>query len=140
MLETQENQEGEDTTEEIIEEAPAKTIKELAEAVNADASFIHGDNENFYLAFKAYHNDRDYEEAIQKFQAAIEYERAHPRHSGTYDVDVIAKSRYWTGESYIKIKAFDKAIEELESLASDFMTHYLGLAAQRRIEALKSSH
>ncbi len=92
MLETQENQEGEDTTEEIIEEAPAEPIKEWAEAVDDDASFGHGDNENFYLAFKVDHDDRAYEGASPKFQAVIEY-------------------------------------EELESLANDFMAHYLGLAA-----------
>ena len=137
MVETLENQEDEDTIEEIIEEAVEETIEESAEAVDNDLALGHGDNENFYLAYQAYHDERDYEEAIQKFQAAIEYERAHPGPLGKYDVDVIAKSNYWMGESYVKIEAFDKAIEVLEALVSNFGVHYLGLAAQRRIEALK---
>ena len=135
-----EDQEVEGTTLPIIEEVPRKTIKELAQEARDDAAFAQGDNQSFYLASKAYHDDRDYEESIQKFQAAIEYTEAQSDSLDENDVDVIVKSMYWTAESYVEIEASDKAIEVFEALVNNFSVHYLGLAARRRIETLKASH
>lgn len=140
MIEMEENQEEvEHIPRPIIQAVPEKTVKELAQEARDDAAFTHGDNESFYLASKAYHDDRDYEASIQKFQAAIEYTEAQSDSLDENDVDIIAKSMYWTAESYVKIEASDKAIEVFEALVNNFSNHYLGLAAQRRIDALKES-
>ena len=36
--------------------------------------FLRGRNQSFYLGFKAYHDDYDFEQAIENFQVAIEHE------------------------------------------------------------------
>ena len=120
----------------------------LIKSFGVDLEFLRSDNMNFYRANKAYYEDTNYAKAIEEFQASIEYERSHPSNfldsvkDSTNQTrtkrpnDVIAKSMYWIGESYIKLNQIDQALEMLEQLSRNFSHHYLGLAAQRRSAAL----
>ena len=108
-----------------------------------------GDNLSLYLGFKAYYESSDYQEAIDSFQAAIEYQSSlivkeeiqeDPEEiNDGYDLntDIIAKSAYWMGESYIKLGQADQAIEAFKKIIEDCRMHYLSIAAERRIDQLK---
>jgi hypothetical protein len=56
----------------IFQEAPDETTDEFElsplEAVENRLMFLRDSNQNFYLAFKAYHDDYEYEQAIEDFQ------------------------------------------------------------------------
>ena len=133
-----EQEEGEETVEEVDSSS-------LLASFAADLEFLHGDNMSFYQANKAYYEDQNYEEAIVEFQAAIEYEKAHPSdHPDSEDQaesmssdEVIAKSMYWIGESYIKLNQKDQAVKTFRQLTDRYRLHYLAPAAQRRIASLK---
>ena len=133
----QDEQEGEETVE-------AAEGSSLLASFGADLEFLHGDNMSFYQANKAYYEDQNYEEAIAEFQAAIEYEKAHPSDSPDSEDqaepmssdEVIAKSMYWIGESYIKLNQIDEAIETFQQLTNRYKQHYLTPAARRRIASL----
>ena len=91
----------------------------------------------------------NYSEAINNFQAAVEYqsslivEEEIPEDPDEIDdgydlnTDIIAKSTYWMGESYIKLGQFDQAIESFKQIIEDCRMHYLSTAAERRIDQLK---
>ena len=95
------------------------------------------------------YENSDYSEAINSFQAAIEYqsslivEEEIPEDPDEIDdgydlnTDIIAKSTYWMGESYIKLGQFDQAIESFRKIIEDCRMHYLSTAAERRIDQLK---
>ena len=139
-----------EVTPDIIEEMEEDSSSLLA-ALGADLEFLHGDNMSFYQANKAYYEDRNYEEAIAEFQAAIEYEKSHS--SDPPDVvesedseeptdprppnDILVKSIYWMGEAYLKLNQIDQAVETFGQLSDHYGLHYLAPAAQRRIASLK---
>ena len=133
-----EQEEGEETVEEVESSS-------LLASFAADLEFLHGDNMSFYQANKAYYEDQNYEEAIAEFQAAIEYEKAHPsdypdsedQAESMSSDEVIAKSMYWIGESYIKLNQKDQAVKTFRQLTDRYSLHYLAPAAQRRIASLK---
>ncbi len=121
------------------------------EAVEDRLMYLRDSNQSFYLAFKAYHDDYDYEQAIEDFQAAIEHETAATEDSPVQaDEDeeqqpeepssVIVRSMYWQAESYVKIGKIDIAIEVFTALSSQYQMHHLGIAAERRVEVLKEYH
>ena len=133
-----EQEEGEETVEEVESSS-------LLASFAADLEFLHGDNMSFYQANKAYYEDQNYEEAIAEFQAAIEYEKAHPsdypdsedQAESMSSDEVIAKSMYWIGESYIKLNQKDQAVKTFRQLTDRYSLHYLAPAAQRRIASLR---
>ena len=134
-----EQEEGEETVEE------AEDSSSLLASFAADLEFLHGDNMSFYQANKAYYEDQNYEEAIAEFQAAIEYEKAHlsdypdseDQAESMSSDEVIAKSMYWIGESYIKLNQKDQAVKTFRQLTDRYSLHYLAPAAQRRIASLR---
>ena len=119
--------------------------------LEADLEFLHGDNMSFYQANKAYYEDRNYEEAVTEFQAAIEYEKSQS--SDSPDVgksedlnklvdpaspnDVLCKSLYWMAEAYLKLDQIDEAVKAFGQLSDHYNLHYLAPAAQRRIATLR---
>lgn len=145
MAETQENQELEDIQPEEADEVDE--VDDVLEEIGDTLAFLrdNSDDLNLYMAFKAYHDDRDYEDAIEKFQSAIEYEKEHgePLEAGADGEErpneALVKSFYWMAESHLKIQQPDKATEIFETVASDFGNHYLGQAAQRRADKLKTN-
>lgn len=137
-----------EATEDIIEEVEEDHSSLLAALGGADLEFLHGDNMSFYQANKAYYEDRNYEEAITEFQAAIEYEKSQPSDPPDSEDsedpaepkpsnEIIAKSMYWIGEAYIKLNQIDQAVEAFGQLSKRFGQHYLVPAAQRRIASLE---
>ena len=140
-----ENETG-DSPEDVGEE----DTTESPEADDANEFEIpEGDNLSLYLGFKAYYENSDYSEAINNFQAAVEYQSSliveeeiledPDEIDDGYDLntDIIAKSTYWMGESYIKLGQFDQAIESFKKIIEDCRMHYLSTAAERRIDQLK---
>ena len=133
-----------EATPDIIEEMEEDSSSLLA-ALGADLEFLHGDNMSFYQANKAYYEDRNYEEAITEFQAAIEYEKSQS--PDLLDVeepaepkppnDILVKAIYWMGEAYLKLNQIDQAVETFGQLSDHYGLHYLAPAAQRRIASLK---
>ena len=102
----------------------------------------NSDNLNLYEAFQAYHEHRNFEDAIKKFRAAAAYERRHGASSEAGSDEnpnaTLVKCLYWLAESHNKLEQRNKAIKAFETLAKDFDSHYLGMAAQRRAETLKA--
>ena len=116
------------------------------EEVRDNLEFLqdNSNNLNLYLAFKAYHEDRNFEDAIKNFQAAIAYEKKHAKPAKTDENGeevpnaTLVKCRYWLAESQNKIGQHKKAIRTFQSIVKDFDNHYLATAAQRRVETLKA--
>ena len=138
--------EAEDLTEDIEGEV---TTEDLEVEGVGEFEIPEGDNLSLYLGFKAYHENSDYPEAVNSFQAAIEYQSSliveeeipeDPEEiNDGYDLntDIIAKSAYWMGESYVKLGQIDQAIESFRKIIEDCRMHYLSTAAERRIDQLK---
>ena len=138
--------EAEDLTEDIGEEV---TTEDLEVGGAGEFEIPEGDNLSLYLGFKAYHENSDYPEAVNSFQTAIEYQSSliveeeipeDPEEiNDGYDLntDIIAKSAYWMGESYVKLGQIDQAIESFKKIIEDCRMHYLSSAAERRIDQLK---
>lgn len=138
--------EAEDLTEDIEGEV---TTEDLEVEGVGEFEIPEGDNLSLYLGFKAYHENSDYPEAVNSFQAAIEYQSSliveeeipeDPEEiNDGYDLntDIIAKSAYWMGESYVKLGQIDQAIESFRKIIEDCRMHYLSSAAERRIDQLK---
>ena len=61
--------EAEDLTEDIGEEV---STEDLEAGGAGEFEIPEGDNLSLYLGFKAYHENSDYPEAVNSFQAAIE--------------------------------------------------------------------
>lgn len=106
----------------------------VIESLDTDLGSSSGDNISFHQANKAYYEDRDYNEAIKKFQAAIEYEILQSPDS--LDTEIIVKSIYWLGESYLKLNQIDRAFEEFRQLSEHCSQHHLGRSAQRQASSL----
>ena len=147
-----ETTQDDEATEGVIEEVEEDHSSLLA-SLGVDLEFLHdGNNMSFYQANKAYYEDRNYEEAIAEFQAAIEYEKSQPSKppdteesedseepaEPTPPNDILAKSMYWMGEAYLKLNQIDQAVEAFGQLSEHYRLHYLAPAAQRRIASLKS--
>ena len=142
--------EVDEATPDIIEGVEEDSSSLLA-ALEADLEFLHGDNMSFYQANKAYYEDRNYEDAIAEFQAAIEYEKSQPPESPDTEEskdseesadpkppnDVLVKSMYWMGEAYLKLNQIDQAIETFGELSEHYSLHYLAPAARRRVASLR---
>lgn len=135
----------------IIEEVEEDHTSLLV-SLGADLEFLHGDNMSFYQANKAYYEDRNYEEAVTEFQASIEYEKktessgppnakalADPENPSDPDPpnDILCKSIYWMGETYLKLGQIDQAVEAFGQLSDHYSLHYLATAAERRIAVLQ---
>ena len=148
--ETESSSLNDEETQDIIEEVEEDHSSLLA-SLGVDLEFLHdGNNMSFYQANKAYYEDRNYEEAIAEFQAAIEYEKSHPSDPPNAEEsedsedpteppppnDILAKSMYWMGEAYLKLNQINQALETFGQLSKHHSLHYLAPAAQRRIASL----
>lgn len=103
------------------EETPdTDTVEEKKVAVVSTESY-------FSIGSKFFHEDRDYKQAIEKYQQASEQEQ---------DELIRLKARYWMAESYVKIGEIEEAMGIFRALAEEHKSHYLGDSARRRAEAL----
>lgn len=90
-------------------------------------------------AVTAYYEEKDYQQAIEKFDEAIENasERTADDLTEEQANEIVAKSMYWQAEAYIKTENIPQAIETFKSLIQNCQGHYLTLAAERRSDELK---
>lgn len=135
-------------------DAPEETGKDYDEEDDISATLVlepqrievpafNTEEENNFAyseAVRAYYEEKNYEQAIEKFDEAIKTERKQSRGKKAATNEIIAKSLYWQGESYVKTHDFSKAIKTFESLVKTCKEHYLTLSAQRRAEFLKAKH
>ncbi len=96
------------------------------------------DNFAYAEAVMAYYEEKNYEVAIEKFDAAIKKEKRGKRVKQLADNEIVAKSLYWQAESYVKTQDIPKAIKTFEYLTKTCKEHYLTLSAQRRADILKA--
>ena len=97
-------------------------------------------NSAYRDARTAYHEEKDYQRAIEKFNEAIEYEVQSTEDSLTDDNEIIAKSKYWQAEAYVKLQDLPQAIGTFEDLVKTCQGHYLSLAAERRADQLNGNN
>ncbi|MCG9134541.1 hypothetical protein J5I95_22995 [Candidatus Poribacteria bacterium] len=89
-------------------------------------------------AVTAFYEEKNYQRAIEKFGEAIENESRHAETQIDDPNEIVAKSKYWQAEAYIKLHDSSQAIVTLEDLVETCPGHYLVLAAERRVEALNA--
>ncbi|MDE0184150.1 MAG: tetratricopeptide repeat protein [Candidatus Poribacteria bacterium] len=148
-----ENQEFDETSifQEAMDEPADEFVLSPLEAVENRLMFLRDRNQSFYLGFKAYHDDYDFDQAIEYFQDAIENAALSTKEtSANADENeeqqlqepssVIVRSMYWQAESYVKIGKMEKAIEVFGKLSRQYRMHHLSRAAERRIEVLRAYH
>ncbi len=88
----------------------------------------------------AYYEENDYQRAIEKFNEAIEYEVQSTEDGLTDANEIVAKSKYWQAEAYVKLQDLSQAIGTFEDLVKTCQGHYLSLAAQRRADQLNTKN
>ena len=91
-------------------------------------------------AVTAYHEQKNYQRAIEKFDEAIAYESQHLEGNATDPNEIVAKSKYWQAEAYVKLQDLSQAIGTFEDLVKTCQGHYLVLAAQRRADQLNTGN
>ncbi len=127
----------------------------MVDALDEENSMLPvSDNLSFHRANKAYFEDRNYEEAIKEFKAAIEFERSRivDEDDSVNDVEnsveaakrsvtlneILTISMYWMAESYRKLNQINQALECFERLALCYSQHYLGRAAERQLTKIEA--
>ena len=121
-----------------LEEAAAP----LATVPQGSALFQHHEQSShaYANAVTAYYEEKNYQQAIEKFDEAIENASERATHDLTEEQanEIVAKSMYWQAEAYIKTENISQAIETFRSLIQNCQGHYLTLAAQRRTDELNA--
>lgn len=134
-----------DDNEDDLEEADEdEELPPLELAPTAPVVELFGPKEQSNAAYRdartAYHEDKDYQRAIEKFSEAIEYEVQSTEDSLVDANEIVAKSKYWQAEAYVKLQDLPQAIGTFEDLAETCRGHYLSLAAQRRADELNQKN
>ena len=106
------------------------------------APFNPQEENNFAYAeaVSAYYEEKNYQQAIEKFSEAIKNEKMQTKGKQSATNEVVAKSMYWQAEAYVKTQDIPKAIKTFESLVKTCQQHYLTISARRRVEFLKAKH
>ena len=100
---------------------------------------LYEQNNNAYTdAVTAYFEEKNYQQAIEKFEEAITdaSQRTERDLTEAQVGEIVAKSMYWQAEAYVKSQNIPKAVEVFRTLIQDCRGHYLTLAAQRRVDEL----
>ena len=97
-------------------------------------------NSAYADAVTAYYEQKNYQRAIEKFDEAIAYEAQRVTNNATDPNEIVAKSKYWQAEAYVKLQDFSQAIGTFEDLVKTCKGHYLALAAQRRADQLNTGN
>lgn len=130
------DEENDDDIHETIEDLSTLILKQRISVPR----FNQNEEDNFAYAeaVMAYYEEKNYEVAIEKFDAAIKKEKRGKRVKQLVNNEIVAKSLYWQAESYVKTQDIPKAIKTFEYLAKTCKEHYLTLSAQRRADILKA--
>ena len=91
-------------------------------------------------AVTAYYEEKNYQQAIEKFDEAIANASERAAHDLTEAQanEIVAKSMYWQAEAYVKTENIPQAIETFKALIQNCHGHYLTLAARRRTDELNT--
>ena len=91
-------------------------------------------------AVTAYYEEKNYQQAIEKFNEAIENASERATHDLTEEQanEIVAKSMYWQAEAYVKTENISQAVETFKALIQNCKGHYLTLAAERRTDELNA--
>lgn len=135
--ESDESEDDPQEDEELEETPPPPVVQTFIEVEPFRSHEV--DNAAYAAAVTAYYEEKNYEQAIQKFGDALENASQQMEGSRSYSNDIIAKSLYWQAEAYVKMQDISQAIVIFENLIQTCRGHYLTVAAQRRAEQLKSS-
>ena len=149
MMETEDDDSNESDPYDRIAEVIGKgTLEEalepLATVPQGSVLFQHYEQSNhaYANAVTAYYEEKNYQQAIEKFGEAIEHASEHTSHGLTEEQanEIVAKSMYWQAEAYVKTEDIPQAIATFEALIQDCHGHYLTLAAQRRTDELNAKN
>ena len=134
-----EESEGEYEEDELEEESSSLVLEQQRIEI---APFNSQEENNFAYAeaVRAYYEEKNYEQAIEKFTEAIKNEKKQAKGKKSTANEIVAKSMYWQAEAYVKTQDIPKAIKTFESLVKTCQEHYLTVSAQRRAEILKAKH
>ena len=114
----------------------------LATLPQGSALFQRYEQSNYAYAsaITAYYEEKNYQQAIEKFDEAIANasERAANDLTEEQANEIVAKSMYWQAEAYVKTENIPQAIEIFEALIQNCKGHYLTLAAKRRTDELNT--
>ena len=137
--EPEESQDADDEEDELEEESSALVLEPQRIEI---APFNSHEENNFAYAeaVRAYYEEKNYEQAIEKFSEAIKNEKKQTKGKQSAANEIVAKSMYWQAEAYVKTQDIPKAIKTFESLVKTCQQHYLTISAQRRAEILKAKH
>ncbi len=137
--EPEESKDAYDEEDELEEESSSLVLEQERVEI---APFNSQEENNFAYAeaVKAYYEEKNYEQAIEKFSEAIKNEKKQTKGKQSVANEVVAKSMYWQAEAYVKTQDIPKAIKTFESLVKTCQEHYLTVSAQRRAEILKTKH
>ena len=97
-------------------------------------------NSAYADAVTAYYEQKNYQRAIEKFNEAIAYEAQRVKDNATDPNEIVAKSKYWQAEAYVKLQDLSQAIDTFVDLVKTCQGHYLVLAAQRRADQLNTGN
>ena len=106
----------------VIEETPE------VDDVKEEAAEVISTESHFFLANTLYHEERDYEQAIEEYRQAIEEE---------HNEEIRLKARYWMAEAHVKLGNIKDAMNIFGALAKKHGDSHLGDSARRRLEALE---
>jgi tetratricopeptide (TPR) repeat protein len=133
-----------DESEEVYDEDELEESSSLVlEQQRVEIAPFNSQEENNFAyaeAVKAYYEEKNYEQAIEKFAEAIKNEKRQTKGKQSVANEIVAKSMYWQAEAYVKTQDIPKAIKTFESLVKTCQEHYLTISAQRRVEILKAKH
>ena len=128
---------------EILSEDEVEEISSPLLPVNPTGALFrtYEQNNSAYTdAMTAYFEEKNYQQAIEKFDEAIADASQRIEHDLTQAQvgEIVAKSMYWQAEAYVKMKDLSQAVETFKALIQNCQGHYLTLAAQRRTDELNT--
>lgn len=126
--------------EEELEEESSSLVLEQQRIEIAPFNSQEENNFAYAEAVRAYYEEKNYKQAIEKFTEAIKNEKKQTKGRKSTANEIVAKSMYWQAEAYVKTQDIPKAIKTFESLVKTCQEHYLTISAQRRVEILKAKN
>lgn len=110
----------------------------LVKPMGALFQIYEQNNQAYRDAITAYFEEKNYQQAIEKFNDAIADASQRTARDLTEEQagEIVAKSMYWQAEAYIKTQDILQAVETFKALVQNCHGHYLTLAAQRRVDEL----
>ncbi|MDE0087687.1 MAG: tetratricopeptide repeat protein [Candidatus Poribacteria bacterium] len=126
--------------EDELEEESSSLVLEQERVEIAPFNSQEENNFAYAEAVRAYYEEKNYEQAIEKFTEAIKNEKKQTKGKKSTANEIVAKSMYWQAEAYVKTQDIPKAIKTFESLVKTCQEHYLTISAQRRAEILKAKN